>query len=108
LYLVPADLSETGAQQFFQDIHSHFYTGQEKTFSTEGVFFTMFKNSPPIPDSLKQALRIQDSEILTLPASQGIESLFLAIVAFQLLSYYLAVAKGEDPNNPALQKAVTH
>lgn len=107
LYLIPPNLSPEYAQKLFQDIHSHFYTDNEKVFSTEGVFFACFKNSPPIPDILKALLDSNHSDILTLPASQGIESLFLGIVAFQLLSYYLALAKGEDPNNPALQKAVT-
>lgn len=107
LYLIPPDLSETAAEQLFQDIHSHFYTEGERVFSREGIFFTVFENSPPIPPFLKQALDIRESEVLTLPASRGIESLFIGIIAFQLLSYYLALAKGEDPNNPALQKAVT-
>lgn len=107
LYLIPPDLSEESAQQLFHDIHSHFYTDHEQVYSTEGVFFTRFENSPAIPPELRTALALQDSEILTLPQSHGIASLFITIAAFQLLSYYLALAKGEDPNNPALQKAVT-
>lgn len=107
LYLIPPNLTEEQAKRIFQDIHAHFYTHGEKIFSTEGVFFTVFENSPPLPDALKETLDIHASEILTLPAAQDLESLFVAIAAFQLLSYYLALAKGEDPNNPALQKAVT-
>jgi glutamine---fructose-6-phosphate transaminase (isomerizing) len=107
VYLIPPNLSNTAANRIFHDIYTHFYTDNEKVFSTEGVFFTVFENSPPIPAELKEALNLTGSEVLTLPASHGIESLFLSIVAFQLLSYYLALAKGEDPNNPALQKAVT-
>ncbi len=107
LYLIPPQLSDEAAQQFFTDIRSHFYLGEERIYSTEGVFFTAFENSPPIPYPLQRELDLNGSDILTLPASQGIESLFMGIVAFQLVSYYLALAKGEDPNNPALQKAVT-
>lgn len=107
VYLIPPDLDESQAQSVFQDIYTHFYKGDEKLYSTDGVFFMVFENSPAIPDTLKSALCLTDSEILTLPATQGIESVFLGIVAFQLLSHYLALAKGEDPNNPALEKAVT-
>lgn len=107
LYVIPPNLTAEQAERLFRDIHSHFYAGSDKVFSTEGVFFAVFENSPPIPDDLKAALGLTGSEVLTLPAVEGFASLFLGIVAFQLVSYYLALAKGEDPNNPALQKAVT-
>lgn len=107
VYVVPPGLSKSAVDSFFQDIHAHFFTGDEQIFSSEGVFFIRFENSPALPEALKTALRITEAEILELPASQGVESLFVGIVVFQLLSYYLALAKGEDPNNPALQKAVT-
>ncbi len=107
LYLVPPDLSPTAAAHFYSDIYAHFYAHDEKIFSTEGVHFTRFENSPPIPDDLKKALNISEKDILTLPACHGIESLFLGIMANQMMCYYLAIAKGEDPNHPALQKAVT-
>jgi glucosamine--fructose-6-phosphate aminotransferase (isomerizing) len=108
IYIVPPALSEQAAARFFQDIHAHFYSGAEKAFSSENVFFIAFQNSPPVPKELREALNIGPDDILTLPRAEGIRSLFLCIVAFQLLSYYLALAKGENPNNPALEKAVTH
>jgi glutamine---fructose-6-phosphate transaminase (isomerizing) len=107
LYLIPPNMTDSEAEQLFQDIYSHFYVEGEKLFSTEGVFFTRFENSPSIPEDLKKALDIQNNDVLVLPSVHGIASLFVGIVAFQLLSYYLALAKGEEPNNPALQKAVT-
>jgi glucosamine--fructose-6-phosphate aminotransferase (isomerizing) len=108
LYLIPPNLPTQTADRLFQDIYSHFYsTDDEALFSTDGVFFTMFENSPPLPESLKKALNLAEEDILVLPQSQGIASLFLGLIAFQLICYYLALAKGEDPNNPALQKAVT-
>jgi len=106
LYVIPPNLSEAEAARLFNDIYSHFYVDDEQVFSTEGVFLTIFENSPAMPEAFKKALNIREANLLVLPEADGIASLFVGLVSFQLLAYYLALAKGEDPNNPALQKAV--
>lgn len=106
IYIVPPNLTPPQADQFFQDVRSHFFTDSVQTFSTDGVYFATFENSPAIPDELKQQFGIKKDEVLTLPPADELAALFVALVTFQLFSYYLAQAKGEDPNNPALQKAV--
>lgn len=107
VYIIPPNLSETKAEQIFQDIRAHFFVGDKKIYATEAVFFARFENSPPLPENLIKEFGTTPNKTLALPSTHGIESLFLGIVAFQLVSYYVALERGEDPNNPALQKAVT-
>ncbi|MBX2860441.1 MAG: hypothetical protein KTR14_04355 [Vampirovibrio sp.] len=111
LYIVPRH-KETAAG-LFKDLRAHFWINpfQENealAFENDRVFFIRFENSPPVPDSVYEGLSLKKENILLLPPSGGVfDSLFLALVAFQLISYELAILKGEDPNNPALEKAVT-
>lgn len=107
VYLLPPKLSPSEAESFFHDVESHFFTQNQQIYNAQGVSFIRFENSPSIPESLQSALSITDNKVLTLPASEGIEAMFIALGAFQLLSHYLAVAKGQNPNHPSLQKAVT-
>lgn len=111
IYVVPTD-PET-AEGLFKDIRSHFWHTDDAgemtlTFEDDRVFFIAFENSPPIPVEIREGLSIREDKILTLPSAQHLlDSLFMGIITFQLMSYDLAMIKGEDPNNPALEKAVT-
>jgi len=106
IYVIPPDMTEAEAKQFFLDIQAHFYLGEQAVFETSGVFFVRFANSPAIPDSLKSALNLTGTEVLELPPTSWVECLFVTLAVFHLLSGYLAQAKGDDPNHPTLQKAV--
>ncbi|MBY0403560.1 MAG: hypothetical protein K2X66_06645, partial [Cyanobacteria bacterium] len=112
VYLIPTDIES--AEILFKDIRSHFWPPSDgeshhpPTYGSDRVFFVMFENSPSIPKELLKDLNISSEQnILKLPAvSTLIGSLFMGIVAFQLISYYLAETKGENPDNPMLEKAV--
>jgi glucosamine 6-phosphate synthetase-like amidotransferase/phosphosugar isomerase protein len=112
IYIVPPTLSPEGAEKFFKDVESHYFTDEQPTYGTTSlkrVFFITFENSPPIPQRLVKAFDAKN-RILTLPSTKGItdvlESQLTGIVAFQLLSHYLAEAKGKNPNSKGLNKAV--
>ncbi len=110
IYVVPTD--HKLAEALYKDIRSHFWIdpfgpNEELAFEDDRVFFMTFENSPPVPLPIRTGLSVGAEMILNLPSSSTVESLFVAIVAFQLISYYLAVIKGENPDNPTLTKAVT-
>lgn len=111
IYLIPPD--QALADGLFKDIRSHFWPPDTEpdsppAFETHRVFFLTFENSPPLPAFLQKGLSIGKNRILTLPKAENLlESLFLALVTFQIISYDLAHLKGENPNNPVLEKAVT-
>lgn len=111
LYVVPPD--SDAAEGLYKDVQAHFWRpdappGSPPAFEPHRVFFVRFENSPPIPSDLAQGLGLTPDRILTLPPSDGLlESLLVTLVTFQLISHDLAYLKGESPDNPALEKAVT-
>lgn len=96
------------AESLFKDIRNHFWVEDMLAFEDDRVFLICFENSPLPPEAIQEALNVTPDKILSLPESESIfESLFMGIVSFQTISYYLAISKGENPDNPALEKAVT-
>jgi glucosamine 6-phosphate synthetase-like amidotransferase/phosphosugar isomerase protein len=111
VYLVP---TEPGlAEGLFKDIRSHFWLpdagpADPPAFESDRVFFIAFDNSGPLPEALGQGLALTDDRLLRLPmAPTLLEGMLMSIVTFQLISYQLARLKGESPDNPMLEKAVT-
>lgn len=107
IYLIPRD--EQLANLVFQDMESHFSNkGNRLAYKTNRLFIITFENNPAIPQELQNKLKLKDKHILTLSKADSLgASLFMSLFAFQLISYYVAKAKGEEPNNPNLSKAVT-
>jgi hypothetical protein len=134
LYFVP-QVDETSflglyqAATFWQNIRRHY--GIKKDGSSElsmaKVFFIMNKNTQ-LPEDIQRALDSQTQDpqlrrsattiqtaahsnhILRVPLGQGwLTQNLTGLVVFQLLSLYLAQAKGyPSPNAAVLQKAVTN
>jgi len=107
VYFIPRQ--EDLANAVFEDMYSHF-TAKDGSlaYKTNRLFVLTFENNPALPDDLKKHLKIKEENILTIPPTESqLESLFMGLMTFQLISYYLAEAKGEDPDNPNLTKAVT-
>lgn len=110
IYLTPTDA--TLADELYRDARSHFWRdlageSPQRAFEDDRVFFIRFENSPTLPTEFAAQWPISADRLLTLPACGLIDSLFVSLVAFQLISYHLAALKGENPDNPTLQKAVT-
>ena len=110
LYLVPPEA--TLAEALYRDAQSHFWRDMsgptpQRAFEDDRVFFIRFENSPPLPSTFATQWPIPEDRLLTLPACGLPDSLFVSLVAFQLISCHLAAFKGENPDNPTLQKAVT-
>ncbi len=112
IYLVPT--IDALACELYKDIESHFWldpktshNNNQLAFEGDRVFFIAFENSLTIPQKLLEGLNTTHERVLTLPSASTVESLFVGLVTFQLISYYLAVIKGENPDNPTLKKAVT-
>jgi glucosamine--fructose-6-phosphate aminotransferase (isomerizing) len=104
VYMVPVDAGL--AERLYKDIHSHF-----QSYSAEApsrVYFVRFENSPPVPQALSDLLLVRPQHQLVLPAVfSSFEAMFSGLVAFQLISYYLAALKGDSPDQPDLSKVVT-
>ncbi len=110
IYLVPT--ADSFAEGLYNDLRSHFWLNPSEAdkklaFEADRLFFITFENSLEIPPTIQEDLSIEENQILSLPSASTLESLFLGIVTFQLISYYLALIKGENPDNPALKKAIT-
>ncbi len=106
LYFIPRD--DDLAEAVFKDMETHFVTEGKLAYKTNRLFVVTFKNSPNVPEDLKKQLKIKDEQILTLTEADSlVESLFMGLMVFQLISNYLAQAKGDSPDNPNLSKAVT-
>jgi glucosamine--fructose-6-phosphate aminotransferase (isomerizing) len=107
IYVVPPNLSKGQADKFFADVRSHFYMGDSMVFSPNQVSFIRFQNSPEIPQSLKEDLKMTPGDayrVMTLPPVNSMFSAqFCGLAAFQLLSAELS----NYPNDTALQKVVT-
>lgn len=111
LYMIPPGLNAKESETFFADVQEHFKGNPNQPFNKSKTYFVRYENSPELPATIRKEFALNDEKIVTLPASKSftgaIESQFLGIVTAQLLSYYLAEAKGVNPNHPALSKAVT-
>ncbi|MBY0450641.1 MAG: SIS domain-containing protein [Cyanobacteria bacterium] len=110
IYVVPP--SQDLAIRLYKDLRSHFWINpfqpnEALAFDDDRVFFIEFENSVQVPETVEKTLHIDPEKHLMLPKASLLESLFLCLITFQTICYYLACFKGEDPNNPALSKAVT-
>lgn len=104
VYLVPPE--PLWAEPMYQDLVGHFQ-GIHRP-SHQPVFFVTFENSPPLPKSVGKKLDLSQAPTLVLPAAPSeLASLFLGLLAFQLISHARADITGDSPNHPALAKAVT-
>lgn len=111
VYVVPPTVAD--AEALYKDIRFHFWPSDanpaedEPAYESDRVFFIRFDNGLPVPQSLIKGLSIAPDRILTLPPSPGVlASLIMGLGAFQVMSYHLALLKGESPDNPMLEKAV--
>ena len=111
IYIVPPTLKPDEIPGFFKDIDEHFRVSKDKKFPSNKVHFIAFENSSEIPEDVLNKYGLTNDNVTKLPFTKGIkkplESQYFGIITFQLLSYYLALAKGLNPNHSALTKAVT-
>jgi glucosamine 6-phosphate synthetase-like amidotransferase/phosphosugar isomerase protein len=103
IYLIPPEPSE----QIFRHLESHFWKNGQQLFDTQRVFLIRFPNSPSFPEGFLERMSIPESHIFTCPnAVSLLQSIFVSLVLFQLMSCVLTQLKGDSPDNPALSKAV--
>lgn len=110
VYVLPPATTQTNTLATLQDMQEHLRGTRHPDKARQHTVVLRYENSPQLtPDTLKQ-LQLKPSQVVTLPASAQLSSptdqLFLGASTFQLLSLYLAEAKGVSPNHPGLQKAV--
>lgn len=112
IYLVPPALKSDEATTFYNDVQEHFKINNAKNFPSNKMFFINYQNGPEVPKALLNKYQMSaEKNVMTLPHSNSfkdpLECQFLGLVTFQLLSYYLALAKNLNPNHGALSKVVT-
>jgi glutamine---fructose-6-phosphate transaminase (isomerizing) len=110
VYVLPPATTQANTLATLDDMQEHLRGTRNPDKARHNTLILRYENSPQLtPDTLKH-LHLKPSQVVTLPSSDQLNSptdqLFLGATTFQLLSLYLAEAKGVSPNHPGLQKAV--